>query len=76
MLMNSFAVILPDEAPEPRAGKAPASPAKFPQGSLAVEDGVDSFQRPALVQHDPFAEQSGPIEHRAVGVQVSQQVRG
>ena len=52
--------------------KAPVAPEQR-QDLLPVEEGVDGFQRPILVEDDAIAEESGPVEYDAVVVQEIEQ---
>ena len=53
---------------EVRAGEAPPLPQQFFDAFVAVEDGIDRFQRPALVENDPVVEQAVAHHAAATGV--------
>ena len=46
----------PDQQLQQRAGEAPAQALQLAPALLAVEHGVDRFQRPALIEHDAILE--------------------
>ena len=59
-----------------RAGEAAAQLAEWPEAGVAVENGVDRLQRPALVEDDPVLEQAIAVEHDTGAVEVVEQEFG
>src|SRR3954452_10582534 len=69
-------VITPDQRFQQFAGKAAAKVAQLPIAVLAVEYGIDRFERPGLIENDAVLEKSLAVEHDPGIVQVAQQVLG
>ena len=65
-------VVRPDKRFEIGPTKAPVA-SEQRQDLLSVEEGVDGFQRPILVEDDAIAKESRPVEDDAVVVQEIEQ---